>query len=276
MRKDPLPPAPRPQLPSWKRRVIPGSGPPSRAHLLFIFQVSTFTLFLFLFCLLPVSLTMDFLWQPNDLGQSPQDVHMCRMGVHFTGLLGDDISPERSCIGGVPVSLPQSVWLQQLLRPPGGPMELPSPAGGHIMPRGDPQASGDSAEASRKTCAGTQHPELPGALPLPHPATGLVQECKGKTQRPPVTPVTSPEKKRTTDFKPFFGCCFHSEKTESKMLPHAQPRPACPASIGSLSPPALGFSWSLGCPSAFATLPEIPGPVWTSSPSCCLLTDVKG
>lgn len=102
--------------------------------------------------------------------------------VHLTGLLGDDLSPmtpskepdmwsgspKKSPVsGGARVSLPQPVWLQQLLRPPGGPMELPSRVGGHIMSRGDQHATGDPAEGRRQTCTGTQHPEFPGTLPLP-------------------------------------------------------------------------------------------------------------
>lgn len=152
-------------------------------------------------------------------------------------------SPKKGPIsGGVWVSLPKPVRLQQLLRPPGGPMELPSPSGGHIMSRGDPQPSGDSAEAGRQTCSGTQHPELPGALPLPHPATVLVQECKGKKQRPPVTPVTSPKKKRTTDFKPSFWVLFSFRKdrerdvaphTATARLPHLHRIPLAPGPLAS-------------------------------------------
>ena len=53
-----------------------------------------------------------------------------------------------------------------------------------------------------------------------HPATVLVQECKGKTQRSPLTTGTSPEKKRTTDFKPSCWVLFSfGEDRERDVVP---------------------------------------------------------
>lgn len=171
-------------------------------------------------------------------------------------------SPKKGPVsGGVQVSLPQPVWLQQLLGPPGGPMELPSRFGGHIMSRGDQHTTGGSAEGGRQTCTGTQHPEFPGALPLLHPAAVLVQECKGKTQRSPLTPVTSPEKKRTTDFKPSCWVLF-SFGEDSEMLSHAQPRPACPASIGSPYPPDPWLFVATGMPLCLSNAPRESWPLW--------------